>query len=296
MKIPYLLQSLYLSLVAIWPSASVATTAPSPAIQSIDAVYIIASGDNTAGKNYSLECIVTVTGSTNQPTITWMVNDALINSTTTRMVSEITGSDGSYSTTLIFNPLAASHAGTYACRATLENTVELNLTDITVTSEFHSIQEAYNCYKFDKSSSCLPDPTIIISINAGASTGALIFGSMYSLTCNVSGAERLTDAMVTYQWFRNGVVVSGQTMANLSFSSLTFSNAGRYICEATVTSSLLSAPITNTSTMPNPVIITRKPLVSVLYNKCNLMLASSWCIHLLSQRSCIPQWFHSADN
>ena len=72
---------------------------------------------------------------------------------------------------------------------------------------------------------------------------------MYSLTCTVTGAEGLTDAgaMVTYQWLKNGGVVSGQTMATLSFSPLTFSDAGRYTCRATVTSSLLSDPMTVSS-------------------------------------------------
>ena len=74
-------------------------------------------------------------------------------------------------------------------------------------------------------------------------------GSMYSLTCTVTGAERLTDAgaMVTYQWLKSSAVVSGQTMATLSFSPLTLSNAGSYTCRATVTSSLLSDPITTAS-------------------------------------------------
>ena len=70
-------------------------------------------------------------------------------------------------------------------------------------------------------------------------------GSLYSLTCTVTGAERLADAgaMVTYQWIKNGAVVSDQTMATLSFSPLTFSDAGSYTCQATITSSLLSDPI-----------------------------------------------------
>ena len=69
-------------------------------------------------------------------------------------------------------------------------------------------------------------------------------GSVYSLTCTVTGAERLTDAgaMVTYQWLKNGAVVSDQTMATLSFSPLTFSDAGRYTCQMTITSSLLRVP------------------------------------------------------
>ena len=70
-------------------------------------------------------------------------------------------------------------------------------------------------------------------------------GSMYSLTCTVTGAEGLTDAgaMVTYLWRKNGAVVSDQIMATLSFSPLSFSDAGNYTCQVTVTSSLLSDPV-----------------------------------------------------
>ena len=60
-----------------------------------------------------------MTGSTGQPTITWMVNGAVISSNNTKMVSGITGSDGSYSNTLMFSPLRASDAGTFTCRAIL---------------------------------------------------------------------------------------------------------------------------------------------------------------------------------
>ena len=87
----------------------------------INVAPITSSGNNTAGESYSLECTVTVTGSTDQPTITWMVNG--------------TGSAGSYSTTLTFNPLAASHAGTYTCRATLDSAMDSASTTITVQSE-----------------------------------------------------------------------------------------------------------------------------------------------------------------
>ena len=74
-------------------------------------------------------------------------------------------------------------------------------------------------------------------------------GSMYLLNCTVTGAERLTDAgaVVTYQWLKNGAVVSSQPMATLSFSPLTSSDAGSYTCQATVNSSLLSDPITTAS-------------------------------------------------
>ena len=75
-------------------------------------------------------------------------------------------------------------------------------------------------------------------------------GSMYSLNPTVTGAERLTDAgaMVAYQWLKNAVLlVQMSTAVALSFSPLTFSDAGIYTCRVTVTSSLLSAPITFTS-------------------------------------------------
>ena len=87
---------------------------------------------------------------------------------------------------------------------------------------------------------------------------------MYSLTCTVTGAEKLTDAgaMVTYQWLKNSAVVSDQTMANLSFSPLTFSDAGSYTCQATVTSSLLvSGTITTASSNSLSVRLTCRSLI-----------------------------------
>ena len=72
---------------------------------------ITASGTNTAGETYSLECSATVTGSTDQPTITWL--DPMNNQVPTEMVTTT-----SSMSTLTFNPLAASHAGTYTCRVT----------------------------------------------------------------------------------------------------------------------------------------------------------------------------------
>ena len=52
-----------------------------------------------------------MTGSTDQPTITWL--DPMNNS----VPSEMDTTTGSMST-LTFNPLETSHAGTYTCRVT----------------------------------------------------------------------------------------------------------------------------------------------------------------------------------
>ena len=83
-------------------------------------------------------CSVTVTGSTDQPTITWLDDGAEITSKSSiRTVSETT-SDGSngYSSTLTFDPLSASHAGTYTCRATVGSDVLTDTEMITTQSEY----------------------------------------------------------------------------------------------------------------------------------------------------------------
>ena len=90
-------------------------------------------------------------------------------------------------------------------------------------------------------------------------------GSLYSLTCAVTGAERLSDsgAMVSYQWFKNGAVLSDQAMVTLSFQLLVVSDAGTFTCRATVTSSLLSGPITTSSASPINVTLSCKSLINV---------------------------------
>ena len=77
---------------------------------------ITTSGTNTAGETYNLVCSATVTGSTDQPTITWL--DPINNTVPSEMIT----TTGSMST-LTFNPLAASHTGTYTCRATITGNV-----------------------------------------------------------------------------------------------------------------------------------------------------------------------------
>ena len=90
---------------------------------------IISSGTSTAGESYVLAC--TVTGSTDLP-----CNDNLAD-----------GSYGQYDhiwsdykcnggiSTLTFDPLAASHTGTYTCRATLGSIMDSVSRNITVQSE-----------------------------------------------------------------------------------------------------------------------------------------------------------------
>ena len=89
------------------------------------------------------------------------------------------------------------------------------------------------------------DLIITVMIDGDASPPKV--GSMYSLTCIVTGAERLIDSTIAYQWLKDGETVTEETSEILSFTSLTLSDSGSYTCQATVTSSLLRAPI-NAST------------------------------------------------
>ena len=77
---------------------------------------------------YSLVCSVTVTGSSGPPTITWL--DPVNNTVSSEMVSTTDSVS-----TLTFNPLSASHAGTYTCIAAVGGEVQTDMKAVTVQSE-----------------------------------------------------------------------------------------------------------------------------------------------------------------
>ena len=96
-------------------------------------VSITASGTNTAGETYSLECSVAVTGPTNdQPTITWL--DPMNNT----VPSEMFTTTGSMST-LTFNPLATSDAGTYTCQVMAAGIMEAMSFNINVKGKLAEV-------------------------------------------------------------------------------------------------------------------------------------------------------------
>ena len=119
------------------------TTQPVPTTQpgsvSISVSITPVSGTNTAGETYSLECSATVTGSIDQPAITWL--DPM-NSTVPSGMVTTTGT----MSTLTFNPLSASHAGTYTCRATVGSTMQTATMDVTVESECSVCHHLYSHY------------------------------------------------------------------------------------------------------------------------------------------------------
>ena len=102
----------------------------------------------------------------------------------------------------------------------------------------------------------LSDPTFTVRVVPNVNTPMV--GSLYILTCVVDGAGRLDHynlgATVDYRWFKDGAVDPGQTVTTIAFNPLTFSDAGGYTCQATITSSLFSTASITTS-MTDPVSI-----------------------------------------
>ena len=93
------------------------------------------------GEILSMECSAAVTGSIDQPTIIWLENNGIeISSDTARTVSMTSahGSGGRYSSTLTFNPLAASHAGTYTCRAVMGDVMNSTSVYVIVQGKYAS--------------------------------------------------------------------------------------------------------------------------------------------------------------
>ena len=99
-------------------------------------VAITTSGTSTAGETYNLECSVTVAGSIETPTITWLFGMTEITSDSFTTLSE-TASNGSngYFRMLTFDPLSASHAGNYSCKAAVSGEIQTGITMVTVQSE-----------------------------------------------------------------------------------------------------------------------------------------------------------------
>lgn len=84
-------------------------------------------------------------------------------------------------------------------------------------------------------------PTITVQITDGEVTPSI--GHGYTLTCSISGAENLNDTLPYYEWRSRGQLLSSNS-STLHFYSLKLSDAGRYTCQASVTSNYLHEPIT----------------------------------------------------
>ena len=88
----------------------------------------------------------------------------------------------------------------------------------------------------------LPAPAVSVQVST---SGAPSLGQSYTLTCGVTGADDLNADPIAYKWTKsNGTQTQVGADRVLSFSSLRLSDAGRYTCQATVSSTYLNNDIT----------------------------------------------------
>ena len=91
-----------------------------------------------------------------------------------------------------------------------------------------------------------------------SSSGPLIAGQTgFSLSCDITGTENLNTPTFTYQWRRNGRVISAQQGSTLSLSPLTALNAGEYDCSVSVSSTSLSSTVTVNSNTDNLTLLSK---------------------------------------
>ena len=90
----------------------------------------------------------------------------------------------------------------------------------------------------------IPIIVTVISVAVTESGDGAIAGQSYTLECGISGHELLADVSITYEWTRgSSSVVLGGDMA-YTFTPTAGDDGVFYHCAVIVTSSSLSAPIT----------------------------------------------------
>ena len=85
-------------------------------------------------------------------------------------------------------------------------------------------------------------PPISVMITANLNATLILGQTGYTLTCEVSGADRLVPTL-TYQWTRNNETVPDGNSMILTLSPLQLSHAGNYAC--IVNSALLNENISS---------------------------------------------------
>ena len=95
---------------------------------------------------------------------------------------------------------------------------------------------------------CISLYTVEVSIEITTSIRPVI-GMGYYLTCTVTGADQL-DPTITYQWYKDGSVLFNETELNFTIDSLTYTDAGGYMCVANVSSEHLSQHFTTKASSP----------------------------------------------
>ena len=91
-----------------------------------------------------------------------------------------------------------------------------------------------------------PAPPITVIVTSNLSTPLMVGQTGNTLTCDVTGAERLSPT-IDYQWTRNGETVQGGNSQTLTLSPIQLSHVGNYTCHVIVSSPLLNNTISASS-------------------------------------------------
>ena len=74
--------------------------------------------------------------------------------------------------------------------------------------------------------------TVLITVK-----GTTDIGHSFTLNCTVSiGINESDNPFIAYQWYKDENLLQGATAPTLSFSSLSLSDIGSYVCEASIRS------------------------------------------------------------
>ena len=112
-------------------------------------------------------------------------------------------------------------------------------------------------------------PAPVVTVQIIANGAPVLEQNGYSLTCTVSGTNRLSPS-IAYQWTKNnGTQTQIQVGADnvLSFSPLRLSDAGQYTCQATIRSPYLNNDITMMSSNLQNIMLQGEPCSTAYNNK-----------------------------
>ena len=200
------------------------------------AVSITTFGSNSSGERYSLECSAAVNGSTDQAIFTWL--DPVNNEVPLEMINST-----DYTSTLTFDPLSISHAGTYTCRVTLDGLEKRASLIVNVESKFdvylilNVLSELFDVHYLAGVFLSLRGAHVpnnsnvdVNEIGAGGSGGASDAEGLLCLTDKVDccGATQVSGGDTLGQWiFPNGTVVEGRS-ANVGAGRMDFFFRNRF--------------------------------------------------------------------
>ena len=214
-------------------------------------VTIVSSGSAIAGESYSLTCSATLVdpiplpSNIPTPNFEWLFGpngDASLPSGITLPVTVESGN--TFISTLQFSILGQSHSGMYTCRlgaGVLANSTIINVQGIVIQCISHTEISIKSPYYVNS----LVPGNISVQINT---SGSPVLGERgYTLTCCVIGGENL-NPFITYQWTKNNgtetQIQDGSNPRTISFDHLRVSDAGRYTCQARISSASLSNEFT----------------------------------------------------